>query len=65
MRFRKVKIQNLFFTPVFVAYCLFSISGCTPIISKQLREQVSKALTLKVVLKDQGHIRAKLSSGAE
>ena len=52
MRFRKAKIQNLFFTPIFVAYGLFSISGCASVISKQIREQAAKELTLRVVLKD-------------
>ena len=51
-RFRKVKIQNLFFAPIFVAYCLSSIAGCAPVISKQLREQVAKELTLSVVAKN-------------
>ena len=51
-KFRKIKIQNLFFAPIFVAYCLFSIAGCAPVISKQLRKQVAKELTLSEVLKD-------------
>ena len=51
-KFRKIKIQNLFFVPIFVAYCLFSLTGCAPVISKQLREQVAKELTLSVVFKD-------------
>ena len=51
-KFRKIKIQNLFFAPIFVAYCLFSIAGCAPVISKQLRKQVAKELTLSVVFKD-------------
>ena len=50
-KFRKIKIQNLFFAPIFVAYCLFSIAGCAPVISKQLRGQVAKELTLSEVLK--------------
>ena len=49
---RKIEIQNLFFASIFVAYCLFSLTGCAPVISKQLREQVAKELTLSVVLKD-------------
>jgi outer membrane lipoprotein len=51
-KFKKIKIQNLFFAPIFVAYCLFSIAGCAPAISKQLREQVVRELTLSVVFKD-------------
>ena len=51
-KFRKIKIQNLFFAPIFVAYCLFAFSGCASVISKQLREQVAKELTLRVVFKD-------------
>jgi len=51
-KFRKIKIQNLFLAPIFVAYCLFSLTGCAPVISKQLREQVAKELTLSVVAKD-------------
>jgi outer membrane lipoprotein len=51
-KFRKIKIQNLFFAPIFVAYCLFSIGGCAQVISKQLRGQVAKELTLSEVLKD-------------
>ena len=51
-KFRKIKIQNLFFAPIFAAYCLFSIAGCAQVISKQLREQVAKELTLSVVFKD-------------
>ena len=47
------------FAPIFVAYCLFSIAGCAPVISKQLREQVSKALTLNVVLEDPGAYKGK------
>ncbi|MEA3415122.1 MAG: Slp family lipoprotein [Thermodesulfobacteriota bacterium] len=50
-KFRKVKIQNLFFASIFVAYCLFSIAGCAPVISKQLRKQIAKELTLSVVAK--------------
>jgi outer membrane lipoprotein len=48
----KIKIQNLFFAPIFVAYCLFSLTGCAPVISKQLREQVARELTFSEVLKN-------------
>jgi len=51
-KFRKIKIQNLFFAPIFVAYCLFSIAGCAQVISKQLMEQVARELTFSEVLKN-------------
>ena len=54
-KFRKIKIQNIFFAPIFVAYCLFPIAGCAQVISKQLREQVAKELTLGMVLKKKIH----------
>ena len=59
MRFRKLKIQNLFFFPVVAAYCLFFIAGCTPVISKQLREEAAKELTLSVVLKNPDDCKGK------
>ena len=59
-KFRKIKIQNLFFATIFVAYCLFSIAGCAPVISKQLREQVARELTLSEVLKDPEAYKGKI-----
>ena len=50
-KFRKIKIQHLFFGLIIVGYGLFAFSGCAPVISKQLRGQVAKELTLSEVLK--------------
>jgi len=47
-----MKPAHTFLTLTFLVYGLFSVNGCVPPISKQLREQVSEELTLKVVLKD-------------
>lgn len=47
-----MKTGHTFFALTFLAYGLFFVNGCAPPISKQLREQVSEELTLKVVLKD-------------
>jgi outer membrane lipoprotein len=46
-----MKAGHTFFALTFLVYGLFSVNGCAPPISKQLREQVSEELTLKVVLK--------------
>ena len=35
-----------------IIYFLFSFTGCAPVISKQLRQQVAKELSLKAILKD-------------
>ena len=51
-KYIKTNAWQLFFAPIFVAYCLFSIGGCAQVISKQLRGQVAKELTLSEVLKD-------------
>jgi outer membrane lipoprotein len=37
---------------LFLIYILFYLAGCVPVISKQLREQVAKGLTLEAVAKD-------------
>jgi outer membrane lipoprotein len=51
-KYIKINAWHLFFGLIIMAYCLFSIAGCAQVISKQLREQVAKDLTLSVVLKD-------------
>jgi outer membrane lipoprotein len=43
---------HLFSGLIIVGYALLAFSGCAPIISKQLRKQVAKELTLQVVLKN-------------
>ena len=48
----RINIWHLFFAFTFLVYGLFSITGCAPAISKQLREQVAKELSLNLVLKD-------------
>jgi outer membrane lipoprotein len=50
-KYMKINIWHLFFVLTFVAYDLFSLTGCAPVISEQLREQVSRELTLSVVAK--------------
>jgi len=50
--FKKTNIWPLVLGLIFMLYGLFSLTGCAPVISKQLREQVAKELTLSVVLKD-------------
>ena len=44
--------KYVIFCPLFLAYSIFSITSCAPVISKQLRKQVAKELTLSEVLKD-------------
>ena len=51
-KYIKTNAWHLFFGLIIMGYGLFAFSGCAPIISKQLREQVSKELTLSEVLKD-------------
>jgi outer membrane lipoprotein len=48
----RVNIWHLFFALTFLVCGSFSLTGCAPAISKQLRQQVAKELTLKMVLKD-------------
>jgi len=43
--------KYVIFCPLFLAYSIFSITSCAPVISKQLRKQVAKELTLSEVLK--------------
>jgi outer membrane lipoprotein len=47
-----MKTGHPFFALTFLVCVLFFVNGCAPPISKQLREQVSEELTLKVVLKE-------------
>jgi outer membrane lipoprotein len=49
---RKIKILQSVFGLIFMLSGFFSLNGCAPVISKQLREQVAKELTLGVVLKN-------------
>ena len=51
-KYIKTNAWHLFFSLIIVSYGLLAFSGCASIISKQLREQVAKELTLLVVLKD-------------
>jgi outer membrane lipoprotein len=51
-KYRKTNAWHLFSGLIIVGYGLFSIVGCAQVISKQLREQVAKELTLSVVFKD-------------
>ncbi len=48
----RISIWHPFFAFTFLVCVLFSVNGCAPPISKQLREQISEELTLKVVLKN-------------
>jgi outer membrane lipoprotein len=49
---RKTNAWHLFFGLTILGYCLFSLIGCAPVISKQLRKQVAKELILSVVFKN-------------
>ena len=49
---KNIKICLFAIGLMFVSYGLFSLIGCAPVISKQLRKQVTKELTLDLVLKD-------------
>jgi outer membrane lipoprotein len=51
-KYIKTNAWHLFFSLIIVGYGLLAFSGCAPVISKQLRGQVAKDLTLSVVLKD-------------
>ena len=50
-KYMRINMWHLFFALTFVVYGLFSLTGCAAVISKQLREQVSRELTLSVVAK--------------
>lgn len=50
--FKKTRIWHLVFGLLFILSGFFSLTGCAPIISKQLMEQAVKELTLSVVLKN-------------
>jgi len=51
-KYRKNNTYHIILTLIIMGYSLFSLTSCAPVISKQLREQVAKELTLQVVLKD-------------
>ena len=51
-KYIKTNAWHLFFGLIIMGYGLFAFSGCAPVISKQLRGQVAKELTLSEVLKD-------------
>ena len=51
-KYRKNNAYHIILTLIIMGYGLFSLTGCAPVISKQLREQIAKELTLQVVLKD-------------
>ena len=51
-KYIKTNAWHLFFGLIIMGYALFAFSGCAPVISKQLKEQVAKELTLSLVLKD-------------
>ena len=51
-KYIKTNAWHLFFSLIIVGYGLLAFSGCAPVISKQLRGQVAKELTLQVVLKN-------------
>ena len=50
-KYIKTNAWHLFFGLIIMGYGLFAFSGCAPVISKQLRAQVAKELTLSEVLK--------------
>jgi starvation-inducible outer membrane lipoprotein len=51
-KYIKTNAWHVFFGLIIMGYGLFAFSGCASVISKQLRRQVAKELTLQVVLKD-------------
>jgi len=53
-KYIKTNAWHLFFGLIIMGYGLFSLTGCASVISKQLREQVARELTLSVAAKDPG-----------
>ena len=47
-----ITIWHLLFGLIFILNGLFSLTGCAPVISRQLKEHIAKELTLSAVLKD-------------
>ncbi len=47
-----ITIWHLLIGLIFMLNGLFSLTGCAPVISRQLREHIAKELTLSAVLKD-------------
>ena len=51
-KYRKTNTYHIILTLIIVGYGFFSLIGCAPVISKQLRGQVARELTLGEVLKN-------------
>jgi outer membrane lipoprotein len=47
-----ITIWHLVFGLIFILNGLFYLTGCAPVISRQLRKHIAKELTLSAVLKD-------------
>jgi len=56
----KINKWYLLLCILFFVCALFSFTGCAPVISKQLREQIAKELTLSEVLKDPQAYKGKI-----
>jgi outer membrane lipoprotein len=56
----RISIWHLFFAFTFLVYSPFSLTGCAPVISKQLRQQVAKDLTLGAVSKNPDAYKGKV-----
>ena len=56
----RISIRHLFFALSFLVCGPFSLSGCAPVISKQLRQQVAKNLTLGAVSKNPDAYKGKV-----
>ena len=59
--FRLINLKGfrVAFIILFLTYAFFSFTGCAPVISKQLREQAAKELTLGVVSKNPDFYKGK------
>ena len=56
----RISIWHLFFALSFLVCGPFSLTGCAPVISKQLRQQVAKDLTLGAVSKNPDAYKGKI-----
>ncbi len=56
----KTNIWHSGFFFMLLGYVFFSLSGCAPVISKQIRAEVSRELTLSVVAKDPEAYKGKI-----
>ena len=56
----RISIRHLFFALSFLVCGPFSLTGCAPVISKQLRQQVAKDLTLGAVSKNPDAYKGKI-----